>query len=191
MNDTEIVCAANQVHAGVQGVQAGSRVPTLAREARQSLSESPVQALNKGSIENLSPMGLLEQLLGLLKQPMSHLAGDLDYPFFLAPLDHRSNVQVRPYAEAGSAHTSRFFDFFTKGSSNAAWIGGPAIRQDEQRAQELRCSANLSQQWHRPAPCLDSSAPFQPTRGAWKPSWHKPIHATIFRPFTRISSAWT
>src|SRR5260370_37317673 len=42
MNDTEIVRAANQVHAGVQGVQAGSRVPTLAREARQSLSESPV-----------------------------------------------------------------------------------------------------------------------------------------------------
>ena len=55
MSPTEIVRAANQVHAGVQRLQARSRVPTLASEACQSLADGSIQPFNKGCIEHTSP----------------------------------------------------------------------------------------------------------------------------------------
>jgi hypothetical protein len=97
MDKAEIVRAANQVHSRVQSLQTRSRVPTLACQARQSLTDSSIQAFNKGRIEHTSPTRELEQLLCLIEQTMSHLAGDLHDPLFLRSLDDGSNVQVRPY----------------------------------------------------------------------------------------------
>jgi hypothetical protein len=96
MGDAKIVGTANQVHARVQGAQAGSRVPTLASQAGQTLSKRSIQAFNKGRIEDFSSTRKLKQLLGSLHHSVSHLTGDLDHPFFLAPLDDRSNVQLWP-----------------------------------------------------------------------------------------------
>ena len=97
MRHTEIVGAANQVHARVQSLQARSRVPTLAGQARQSLAEGSIQAFNKSRIEHASPVRELEQLLCVIKQAVSHLAGDLHDPLFLRSLDHCANAEVRPH----------------------------------------------------------------------------------------------
>jgi hypothetical protein len=96
MGDAKIVGTANQVHARVQGAQAGSRVPTLASQAGQTLSKRSIQAFDKGRIEDFSSARKPKQLLSSLQHPVSHLAGDLDHPFFLAPFDHRPNVQIWP-----------------------------------------------------------------------------------------------
>src|SRR5258706_251134 len=80
MGHTEIVGAANQVHPRVQSLQARSRVPTLAGQACQSLAEGSIQPFNKSRVEHVSPTRELEQLLCLLKQTVSHLAGDLHHP---------------------------------------------------------------------------------------------------------------
>ena len=97
MCTTEIVGAANQVHARVQSLQARSRVPTLAGQARQSRASGSIQAFNKSRIEYLPPTRELEQLLCLRKQTVSHLAGDLYHPLFLRSLDDGSNAEVRPH----------------------------------------------------------------------------------------------
>lgn len=96
MDHTEMVGAANQIHACVEHLQARCGVPTFAREARQSLPKGSIQVFDKGGIENLSPTRTCQQLLCPLKQPMGHPAGNLDHMFFLGPLDGRSNVQVWP-----------------------------------------------------------------------------------------------
>ena len=75
MHTTEIVRAANQVHPGVQSLQAQSRVPTPPCQARQSLPEGSIQAFNKSRIEHTSPTRELEQLLCLIEQPMSQSFG--------------------------------------------------------------------------------------------------------------------
>ncbi len=97
MGHTEIVGAANEVHPHVQSLQARSRVPTLAGQARQSLTEGSIQAFNKSCIEHVSPTRELEQLLCLLKQTVSHLARDLHHPLFLRSLDHGPNAELRPH----------------------------------------------------------------------------------------------
>jgi len=97
MHKTEIVRAANQVHPGVQSLQARSRVPTPTCQASQSLPDGSIQTFNKSRIEHASPTREMEQLLCLIEQTMSHLAGDLHDPLFLRPLDDRPNVQVRPH----------------------------------------------------------------------------------------------
>jgi hypothetical protein len=96
MGDAEIVGTTNQVHACVQGAQASRCVPTLPSQAGESLSERSIQAFDKGGIEDFSSARKLKQLLRPLQHPVSHLAGDLDHPLFLAPLDHRSNMEVFP-----------------------------------------------------------------------------------------------
>src|SRR5215468_4388840 len=43
---------------------------------------------------------------------------------------------------------------------------------------------------HRPAPCLDSPAPSQPTRAVWKPSWLNPSmqsSSVLSRGFRRLA----
>jgi len=55
MRHTEIVGAANQVHARVQSVQARSCVPTFARQTGQSLTEGSIQAFDKRGIEHVPP----------------------------------------------------------------------------------------------------------------------------------------
>ncbi len=55
MGNTEIVGAANQVHARVQSLQARGGVPTLAGQARQSLAEGSIQTFDKSRIEHVSP----------------------------------------------------------------------------------------------------------------------------------------
>ena len=55
MGKTEIVRAANQVHPSVQSLHARSRVPTLACQARQSLTDGSIQPFNKGRIEHAPP----------------------------------------------------------------------------------------------------------------------------------------
>ena len=97
MRETEIVRAANQVHPGLQSLDARSRVPALPAQACQSLTERSIQAFNKSGIEHVPPARELEQLLCLIEQTMSHLARDRHDPFFLRSLDHGSNVQVRPH----------------------------------------------------------------------------------------------
>ncbi len=71
MGHAKIVGTANQVHAGVQRLEARSRVPTFAGQASQSFSEGRIQPFNKCCIEDASPAGELEQLLRLSKQSMS------------------------------------------------------------------------------------------------------------------------
>jgi hypothetical protein len=66
MRHTEIVRAANQVHARVQRLQARSGVPTFAGQACQLLTEGSIQTLNKSRIEHVSPTRELEQLLCLI-----------------------------------------------------------------------------------------------------------------------------
>lgn len=97
MRHTEIGGAANQVPARVQPLQARSRVPTLAGQARQSLTEGCIQAFNKGGSEYASSARELEPLFCLLEQTVSHLARHLHDPLFLRALDHGPNVQVRPH----------------------------------------------------------------------------------------------
>ena len=82
MGQTEIVGAANQVHPRVQCLYARSRMPTLACQARQSLTDGSIQPFNKGRIEHAPPTRKLEQLLCLIEQTVSHLAGDLHEPAF-------------------------------------------------------------------------------------------------------------
>jgi hypothetical protein len=97
MGTTEIVRAAKQVHSRVQSLYARSCVPTFAGQARQSLADSSIQPFNKSRIEHVSPTRELEQLLCLIKQTVSHFAGDLYHPLALRSLDHGSDVQVRPH----------------------------------------------------------------------------------------------
>jgi len=97
MRHTEIVRAANQVHARVQRFQARSGVPTFAGQACESLTESSIQAFDKSCIEHISLTRELEQLLCLIEQTMSHLTGDLHDAFVLRALDYCSNVQLRPH----------------------------------------------------------------------------------------------
>ena len=75
MGKAEIVGAANQVQACVQSLHARSCVPTLARQARQSLADGSIQPFNKSRIEYVSPTRELEQLLGLIKQTVSQSFG--------------------------------------------------------------------------------------------------------------------
>ncbi len=55
MRHTEIVGAANQVHARVQRVQARSRMPTFARQACQAFTEGCIQAFDERGIEHVPP----------------------------------------------------------------------------------------------------------------------------------------
>ncbi len=97
MDKTEIVGAANQVHPRVQSLYARSRVPTLACQTRQSLTDSSIPTFNKSGIEHVSPTRELEQLLCLIKRAVSHLTDDLHDPLFLRSLDHRPDAEVRPH----------------------------------------------------------------------------------------------
>ncbi len=97
MRQTEIVGAANQIHARMQSLQARSCVPTFAGQACQSLTHGSIQAFDKSCIKHVSPTRELEQLLCLIEQAMNHLSGDLHDSFLLRSLDHCANVQVRPY----------------------------------------------------------------------------------------------
>ena len=146
MGPTEIGGAAKQVHPAVQSPDARSRMPTLTREARESLAKGAIQALDKGGIEHVSSTRKLKQLLGPLQQTASHLARDLDHALFLRMLDHRAKVQFWPNAQAGSTHPHRFFDLLSKGTPNAAWIGCPPVGQYEQRAPRQCTAAHLLHQ---------------------------------------------
>ena len=75
MRHTEIVRAANQVHSCVQSLHARSCVPTLARQARQSLADGSIQPFNTSRLEYVSPTRELEQRLGLIKQTVSQSFG--------------------------------------------------------------------------------------------------------------------
>jgi len=97
MGTPESVGAPNQLPAGVQSLYARSRVPTLACQARQSLAEGSMQAFTTSRLEHVSPIRELEQLLCLIKQPMSHRAGDLHDALFLRSFDHGPHAEVRPY----------------------------------------------------------------------------------------------
>ncbi len=97
MGPTEIVGAPNQVHPRVQSLYARSGMPTLAGQARQSFTEGSIQPFNKSCIEHAPPIRELEQFLCLMKQTVSHLAGNLHDPLFLCALDHGPNVQPRPH----------------------------------------------------------------------------------------------
>ena len=72
-------------------------MPTFACQASQSLTDGSIQTFNKGRIEYAFPIRELEQLLCLMKQTVSHPAGNLHDALFLRSLDHRSNVQLQPH----------------------------------------------------------------------------------------------
>jgi len=146
MGQTEMVRATNQVHPSVQSLQARSRVPTLAGEACQSLADGSIQPFNTGCSEHTSPTRALEQLLCLIEQTVSHVAGDLHDPLVLRSLDHGSNVQVRPHFSGGSTDSCHLLDLLSKGASNAVGIGRPPICQNEHGAQCLGRSAYLLHQ---------------------------------------------
>ena len=131
MSKTEIVGAANQIHPGVQSLHTRSRMPTLACQARQSLSNGSIQAFNKSGIEHGSPTRELEQLLCLLQLTVSHLAGDLHYPLFLHALDHYPNGQLWPHFSGCSPDSCHLLDLFSKGAPNATRISRPPIGHNE------------------------------------------------------------
>ena len=55
MNETEVVGAAKQIHPSVQRLDARSRMPTVARQACQSLTDGSIQAFDQGGIEHAPP----------------------------------------------------------------------------------------------------------------------------------------
>jgi len=56
MGPTQIVGTTKQPHAAFQRRQAPGRMPTLARQAGESLADRAVQAFNKSGIEHSSAM---------------------------------------------------------------------------------------------------------------------------------------
>jgi hypothetical protein len=92
MSPAEIVGTANQVHPGLQGAQASSRMPTLACQVGEPLRKCAIQAFDEGGIELLASMRKRKQVLSLLHHPMRHLASDLHHAPFRGSLDHRPNV---------------------------------------------------------------------------------------------------
>ena len=191
MGPTEIVGAANQGHPAVQRLDARSRMPTLAREARESRASGAIQALDKGRIEHASATRKLKPLLGPLQQTASHLARDLDQALVLPVLDHGANVQFGPRAQAGSTHPHRFFDLLAKGTPNAAWISCPPIGQDEQRAPRQRTAADAARISASANPLSRLTWTVPASQSRVDTIMAHPIHAMSLRPFTRISSACT
>jgi hypothetical protein len=119
---------------------------TSSEAPRQSLADGSIQPFTKSRIEHVSPTRELEQLLCLIKQTVSHFAGDLYDPLVLRSLDHGSDVQVRPHFSRGSPDSCHRFNLLSKGASNAAWVGRPPIRQHEQGAKTLGRPAHLLHQ---------------------------------------------
>ena len=146
MRETEIVGASDQIHARLKRFEAMSGMTRAAGQARQPLPERSIQAFNKRGVEDGTPLRTLQQLLGLRQQTMSHAPRDLDDPFFLRSLDHGCNHDIRPCHQAGSSSAHRLFHFLAQGPPNAARIGRPPIRADQQRTQWLTTGSDLGQQ---------------------------------------------
>ena len=92
MRPAEIVGTAKQPHAAFQRRQAPGRMPTLARQAGESLADCPVQALNKGRIEHCSSIRSRQQRLRLCQRSLNHLARDFHHAFLFRAFDHHRNT---------------------------------------------------------------------------------------------------
>jgi hypothetical protein len=84
----------------------------------------------------------VKQVLRLLQEAVSYLAGDLDHAFFLRSLDHGANVQLGPDLQAGSSNPFGQLDLFPERSQNTVGVSAPAVRQDEQGSQAGCTSAH-------------------------------------------------
>ncbi len=146
MHKAEIVGATDQVHARLKRFEAVSGMTRSAGQARQSFSKRAVQPESNGTVQDDATARVLQHLLSLREQSMSHLSGDLHDPFFLRSLDHGANGQLRPDLQAGSSHSTAELDLLPEGPANTVGVRIPAVRQDEQGSQAERTSANLSQQ---------------------------------------------
>jgi len=84
----------------------------------------------------------VKQVLRLLQEAVSYLAGDLDHPFFLRSLDHSANVQLGPDLQARASNATGQLDLLAERPTNTIGVSAPAGRQDEQGTQAGRTSAH-------------------------------------------------
>jgi hypothetical protein len=146
MDKTEIVGASDQIHARLKRCEPTSGMSGFARQAGQSLPKGSIQALDKSGVEDAATTREQEQFLGLLQTPMSHLAGNLDHPFFLRSLDDGANVQLWPDLQTGSPDSPGLLDLLAESSADTVGIRAPSVCQDKKGAQAGRTSANLLHQ---------------------------------------------
>lgn len=98
----------------------------------------------------------------------------------LRMFDRRGKQQARPDNQRTASSSLSGLDFFTKGSSNAAWIHRPSVCTDQQGAHGLSTTAHLSEQVIRKlriASQTDDSSQPQPRRnhhGQAHPGRHAP-----------------
>ena len=67
MRKAEVVGASHQVHSRFQRSQTTSSVTAFARQARKPFAHRPIQAFNKGALENRSSMGGQQEPAGLIQ----------------------------------------------------------------------------------------------------------------------------
>src|SRR5579859_2269169 len=146
MGKAEVIGAADQIHACLKRSEATSSMTRFARQASQPFAKRSIEALDKSGIEGRASLRALEQPLCLLDHPISHVPRDLDDPFFLRALDHRSNVQLRPDLQARSSHSCGSLDLLAEREAYAAWIRAPAIGQHEKGLQGRCASTHLRHQ---------------------------------------------
>ncbi len=142
----EIVGASDQIHAGLQGAQTVSGMPTLAREHCQPFTHRRIEPLNKSGVEQDASFACLKQPVGLRKEPEGHLAGHLHHPFLLGALDHSGNTEMWAHLQTCSPSFQRPFQLFAKGALDALRVSIPAIGTHQECSQGLTTRAHLRQQ---------------------------------------------
>src|SRR5207247_9431752 len=99
MDHAKVVDTANQIHAGLQGLQLMSGIPTAAGQSGQALAEGGIQPLNKGGIEHTSPFRECQELLGSFERSLCHASSDLDNTLVLSVFDNSGDHKLRPPLE--------------------------------------------------------------------------------------------
>ena len=166
-------------------------MPTLARQAGESLAHRGIQAFDKGGIEHGSSTRSRKQGLRLLQRPLHHLARDFYHAFLFRPFDHHRDTQLRPHPQASTSASGYLFDasFETPAEYCPGYAFQPSVHTNSAHMGWQQARTCWSKRFARLRSRLRLTTP--PNHKRVDTIIAKPIQAIILCPFTRISSACT
>lgn len=147
MRQAPVVKGADQPHACLSHLQAMRRMAATASQRGKAFSQSRMEALKKGSMENVASSRCLSHGQGLLEQALEQVSGDVYHAFFVPMFLDDPHEDRWPRFETSPPDPRGIGNVLSKCTSHAPQRGGEPVTADQERRKHEAASSHQRTRW--------------------------------------------